>query len=192
MNKRAKSNSIRIISGQWRGRRLPVLDAEGLRPTTDRVRETLFNWLMYEVNGANCLDLFAGSGALGFECLSRGALSVQFVESNAAAANNLSQNVRALVADSNDAKCEIAQTCALEFLSNKPSTKYDVVFLDPPFKSDLLAKVIALLVDNEWLNQEAFVYLEHDANHDVVAVPDDWVVYRQGKAGQSAYFLYTT
>jgi len=192
MNKRAKSNSIRIIAGQWRGSRVPVLNHEGLRPTTDRVRETLFNWLMYDVNGANCLDLFAGSGALGLECLSRGALSVQFVENNAAVANSLSQNLHVLLNEQTNSKSRVTQTSALAFLAQKASVKYDVIFLDPPFKSDLLASVITLLIDNGWLNDGALVYLEQDAKQAAVVVPDDWEIYRQGKAGQSAYFLYST
>jgi len=192
MNKRAKSNSIRIISGQWRGRRLPVLDHEGLRPTTDRVRETLFNWLMYDVSGANCLDLFAGSGALGVECLSRGAASVQFVESNSTVANSLAKNIEALSSGESGLKANVARANALEFLTNTPLVKYDLVFLDPPFKSDLLPQVINLLLENGWLNQEALVYLEQDSKQGTLEIPADWQIYRQGKAGQSAYFLYTT
>jgi len=188
MNKRAKSNSIRIISGSWRGRRLPVLDSDGLRPTTDRVRETLFNWLMHDVNGANCLDLFAGSGALGLECLSRGAEFVQFVEANAKVAASLSANLNTLLSDK--ARADVSQQDALNFLKSNQGKRYDVVFLDPPFQSELAVQAIKLLLDNNWLGEKALVYLEQDSNLDVINVPEQWQVYRQGSAGQSRYAVY--
>jgi len=193
MNKRAKTNTIRIIAGSWRGRRIPVLDHNGLRPTTDRVRETLFNWLMYDVNGAKCLDLFAGSGALGLECLSRNAEFVQFVEKDAKVANGLQKNLQSLLVDSVDGeKAGVSNSDACDFLSVQNHPRYDVVLLDPPFKANLLPRVISLLVANEWLNEGALVYLEYDSSDPSVSVPEDWSLYRQGKAGQSAYFLYTT
>lgn len=188
MNKRAKSNSIRIISGSWRGRRLPVLDSDGLRPTTDRVRETLFNWLMHDVNGANCLDLFAGSGALGLECLSRGAEFVQFVEANAKVAASLSANLNTLLSDK--ARADVSQQDALNFLKSNQGKRYDVVFLDPPFQSELAVQAIKLLLDNNWFGEKALVYLEQDSNFDVINVPEQWQVYRQGSAGQSRYTVY--
>ena len=188
MNKRAKLNSIRIISGSWRGRRLPVLDSDGLRPTTDRVRETLFNWLMHDVNGANCLDLFAGSGALGLECLSRGAEFVQFVEANAKVAASLSANLNTLLSDK--ARADVSQQDALNFLKSNQGKRYDVVFLDPPFQSELAVQAIKLLLDNNWLGEKALVYLEQDSNLDVINVPEQWQVYRQGSAGQSRYTVY--
>ena len=188
MNKRAKSNSIRIISGSWRGRRLPVLDSDGLRPTTDRVRETLFNWLMHDVNGANCLDLFAGSGALGLECLSRGAGFVQFVEANVKVAASLSTNLDTLLSDK--ARADVNQQDALGFLKSNQGKRYVVVFLDPPFQSELAVQAIKLLLDNNWLGEKALVYLEQDSNLDVINVPEQWQVYRQGSAGQSRYTVY--
>jgi len=188
MNKRAKSNTIRLISGQWRGRRLPVHDSQGLRPTTDRVRETVFNWLMHDVAGANCLDLFAGSGALGLECLSRGASRVQFVESDIRVAERLKSNL--LVLNGEDT-ARLDTINALEYLSSQPGKAYDVVFLDPPFQSSLLRQAIELLNTNNWLADKALVYVEQSSKEPAVAVPINWQLHRQGKAGQSRFSLYT-
>ena len=192
MNKRTKTNTIRIIAGAWRGRRIPVLDFEGLRPTTDRVRETVFNWLMHDIAGANCLDLFAGSGVLGLECLSRSASFVQFVEKSAPVADGLTGNLDTLLSQDVDNRASVAQVSALEFLNKPASMSFDMVFLDPPFKSDVFVTVMTLLVDNGWLNEGALVYLEQDSRQSDVLVPANWVLYRQGKAGQSAYFVYST
>lgn len=191
MNKRTKSNSIRIIAGSWRGRRLPVLDSEGLRPTTDRVRETLFNWLMHDVSGANCLDLFAGSGVLGFECLSRGAQFVQFVEADREVARSVSKNLQSLLRDGEAKRANVVPSDALDFLKVNKGKRYDVVFIDPPFQSNLASQAIRMLVDNNWLNEHALVYLEQDSNQEADSVPEQWQVYRQGKAGQSRYTVYS-
>ena len=193
MNKRAKTNSIRIIAGDWRGRRIPVLDHEGLRPTTDRVRETVFNWLMYDTNDANCLDLFAGSGVLGLECLSRKASFVQFVEKNKVVASSLSQNLNSLLAgDDSNGRAAVSNSSALDFLSKPSKGTFDLVFLDPPFKDGLLPKAVSLLVENNWLSDDALVYLECDSSDQPFDMPEGWALYKKGKAGQSAYFLYTT
>lgn len=188
MNNRAKSNSIRIIAGQWRGRKLAVADSQGLRPTTDRVRETLFNWLAHDLPGARCLDLFAGTGVLGLESLSRGASHVQFVEVERAVAGVLKQNIELL--DANQAQYELVQQSALALLQQKPAQGFDVVFLDPPFQSDILTSVIELLDTSGWLNKGATVYIEHATKAEAITVPQSWSLHRQGKAGQSAYFLY--
>ena len=185
MNKRAKSNSIRIIAGQWRGRRLPVLDSHGLRPTTDRVRETLFNWLMHDVPGAHCLDLFAGTGALGFECLSRGAASVQFVEADRRVAEQVQSNINLLDARES---AQVTNTSAAAFLTRPPSRPMDLVFLDPPFSAELLPEVIKLLTTNNWLADNAMVYVEQSSSDLPLTV--DWNLHRSGRAGQSAYCLY--
>jgi len=171
MNKRAKSNSIRIIAGQWRGRKLNVVDADGLRPTTDRVRETLFNWLMYEVQDSRCLDLFAGTGVLGFEALSRGADFVQFVEMNK--------------------RAQVAITSAERFLQTAPKQPFKLVFLDPPFAEDLLLATMQALAQPGWLADDALIYLEQPAKQDPVAVPENWHLHREGKAGQARYGLYS-
>ena len=187
MNKRTKSNSIRIIAGQWRGRRLPVLDHDGLRPSTDRVRETLFNWLMHDISGARCLDLFAGSGALGLECLSRGAKTAVFVESNKRVALQLQQNIMAL--DSMD-RAEVINQNALNAVRQQAIEPFDLVFLDPPFASDLLTQVMPLLSDNGWLADNALVYVEQPSKQDPYPTPG-WDVYKEGKAGHSRYTLYS-
>jgi 16S rRNA (guanine966-N2)-methyltransferase len=186
MNKRAKSNTIRIIAGTWRGRRLPVIDSDGLRPTTDRVRETLFNWLMGDIAGAKCLDLFAGTGALGLECLSRGAAFVQFVEFEAAAANVIRDNLRNLGVD--NGTCSVANATA--FLQHQGDQQFDLVFLDPPFNSDFLSKVIPLLVNNSWLAKPALVYIERGEKSADLEIPHEWTLHREGRAGQSHYALY--
>lgn len=190
MNKRVKSNSIRIIGGLWRGRRLPVLDSQGLRPTTDRVRETLFNWLMHDVSGANCLDAFAGSGVLGLECLSRGAQFVQFVESQRQVADTLQSNFVALKVKPE--QVNLAMTSALSFLARPVIRKFDLVFLDPPFDSDLLPLALSLLIDNQWLADGALVYVERASKVPDLLVPPSFDVYRQAKAGQSHYCLYSS
>jgi 16S rRNA (guanine966-N2)-methyltransferase len=187
MNKRAKSNSIRIISGQWRGRRLPVLEHDGLRPTTDRVRETLFNWLMHEISGARCLDLFAGSGALGLECLSRGAESALFIESEKRVARQLEQNLQSL--DALDSGKVLNQN-ALNMVRQPAQIPFDLVFLDPPFDSDLLSQVMPLLNDNGWLADNALVYIEQPSKQDPCPTPN-WNVFKESKAGHSRSTLYS-
>ena len=187
MKQRAKTNSIRIISGQWRGRRLPVLEIEGLRPSTDRVRETVFNWLMYDVVGARCLDLFAGTGALGLESLSRGAANTLFVDSDKRVVSQLQQNLKTL--DSLDAGEVLAQS-AINFLRQPARGQYDLVFLDPPFDSNLLAQAMELLAENGWLADGALVYVEQASKKDPEATPASWQIHKEGKAGYCRYSLY--
>lgn len=188
MKARTKTNSIRLIAGKWRGRRLPVLDHDGLRPTTDRVRETLFNWLMHELPGARCLDAFSGSGALGLECLSRGAEYVSFIEEDKKVAAQLQSNLSLLDASKS---AELISQSAIHVLRRRPAKAYDLVFLDPPFGSALLAQVIPLLVENRWLSDDALVYIEQISKQDPQPVPDAWQVYKQGKAGYCRYMLYS-
>jgi 16S rRNA (guanine966-N2)-methyltransferase len=154
---------IRIIAGQHRGRQLPVLDAQGLRPTTDRTKETLFNWLMQDVQGSVCLDGFAGSGSLGFEALSRGAEHVYFIEKNTSAANQLSQNVATLklqaqasilVGEFAHSINRVAQT-----LTEQAKT-IDLLFLDPPFKQGLLIPSLLRLLELQLITSDTLIYLE--------------------------------
>jgi 16S rRNA (guanine966-N2)-methyltransferase len=187
MKPRAKTNSIRVIAGQWRGRRLPVLDIDGLRPSTDRVRETLFNWLMHSIADARCLDLFAGSGALGLECLSRGAASSVFVESDKRIALQLQQNLQTL---NGLDRGDVVIQSAINFLRHPPARQFDLVFLDPPFDSDLLAQAMPLLVQNDWLADGALVYVEQASKKDPEATPQNWSVYKEGKAGYCRYTVY--
>ena len=188
MKARTKTNSIRIISGKWRGRRLPVLDHDGLRPTTDRVRETLFNWLMHDIAGARCLDAFSGSGALGLECLSRGAEHATFIEADRRVAAQLQSNLTSLDAD--DRADTIIQS-AVNVLRKPAAKPFDLVFLDPPFDTDLLAQALPLLAENNWLAENALIYVEQASKQDPELVPDAWQVYKTGKAGYCRYSLYS-
>lgn len=180
------SNQVRIIGGRHRGRRLHFSPGRGLRPTPDRVRETLFNWLQGEIRGARCLDLFAGSGALGLEALSRGAAFLIAVEHNRTAAQRLRENIALLHEQS---VTEVVQNDALRLLRTAPDTPFDIVFLDPPFADGLLPAVCGLLEEKGWLSANAMVYLEQDAEHSWPVMPANWQVHREGAAGQSAHRL---
>jgi 16S rRNA (guanine966-N2)-methyltransferase len=182
----SKSNQVRIIAGQWRGRKLSFPDAHGLRPTPDRIRETLFNWLAPRIPGACCLDLFAGSGALGFEAASRGAARVVMVDHNPDIVRALRLNQQLLCAD----VIEILEQEAGNYLSGR-SGQFDLVFLDPPFKAPaLLAKSMQMLTDSGSLKEGATIYLEIPAKAPEPLIPKCWAVEKQKKAGQVAYRLY--
>jgi 16S rRNA (guanine966-N2)-methyltransferase len=180
------SNTLRIIGGQWRGRKLRFADGEGLRPTTDRVRETLFNWLQPLIHGARCLDLFAGSGALGLEALSRGAGEVIFVETNPRAIGALRENLALLEAENG----RVQPGDALLFLRG-PARPFDVVFLDPPFHRDLLTPALKLLDEGGWLAAGAHIYIELEAEGGEPGLPAGWELLRSKRAGQVAYHLAT-
>ncbi|WP_413113087.1 16S rRNA (guanine(966)-N(2))-methyltransferase RsmD [Thaumasiovibrio sp. DFM-14] len=179
------TGSVRIISGRWRGRKLPVQDSEGLRPTTDRVKETLFNWLANDIHQARCLDLFAGSGSLSFEALSRFAAHVEMIELNSSAANQLSANCQLLQADN----VKVNQTDALNFLDG-PAQPFDIVFIDPPFRQDLLPACIEKLEQKGWLTANAIIYIEAEKEFGDPVVPDSWHLHREKQAGQLSYRLY--
>ncbi|ROV57837.1 16S rRNA (guanine(966)-N(2))-methyltransferase RsmD [Vibrio ponticus] len=183
--KKPSTGFVRIISGLWRGRKLPVHDAEGLRPTTDRVKETVFNWLAQDVPQAKCLDLFAGSGGLGFEAASRQAEMVTLIELNPAAYKQLAQNIASLKADNIVAK----NTDALSFLA-QPGTPHHVVFIDPPFRKGLLSETIALLEQNGWLAEDAMIYIETEKELTIEGLPESWHLHRDKTAGQVSFRLY--
>jgi len=183
-NTKSTLGQIRIISGKHRGRKLPVLMAEGLRPTTDRVKETVFNWLSPYISQSNCLDCFAGSGGLGFEALSRGANHVTLVELNKKAAKQLLVNKDLLNADN----LTVINTDALHFLVSKESQGFDLVFLDPPFRKDLVIQSAALLHQG-WLNDNALIYVEMEAEGQPL-LPNNWTLLKEKIAGQVAYRLY--
>ncbi|MDX2463139.1 MAG: 16S rRNA (guanine(966)-N(2))-methyltransferase RsmD [Porticoccus sp.] len=191
-SKKSPQNQLRIIGGKWRGQKLSFANAEGLRPTGDRIRETLFNWLAPVISGAHCLDLFAGSGALGIEALSRGALSATLIEKNRAAITLLHQSCTQLHADNAD----IVQIDALDWLNNtKPSrlksTKlFDVVFLDPPFATELLQPCCDLLQQHGLLANNAYIYIETDSQHSTPVTPTSWIPLREKTSGQVTYRLY--
>ena len=181
----AGRNSVRIIAGEWRGRRVSFPDLPGLRPTPDRVRETLFNWLQPCIVGAQCLDLFAGSGALGLEALSRGARDVVFVESAQAAARALQEQLTRL---GGQAKGRVMEMGAARYLRATP-TAFDLVFLDPPFGQDALAEYVPLLDAGEWLRPGALVYLENEKKAGIPGLPSHWEVLKSKSAGEVGYHL---
>lgn len=180
------SGEVRIISGRWRGRKLAVLDAEGLRPTTDRVKETLFNWLMHDIDGANVLDCFAGSGSLGFEALSRHASHCTLLEYDKAAASQLLKNQQML----NCAEAEIIHTNSLSWLTQPAKRQFDIVFIDPPFRKNLALSCCQLLEQHHWLNDNALIYLETEKELELATLPGAWRLLKEKIAGQLAYRLY--
>ena len=177
---------IRIIGGQWRGRRLRFTPQTGLRPTLDRFRETLFNWLMYDVEGARCLDLFAGSGALGIEALSRGAAQVDFVDASAQACRDIRLHLQTL----NSERGRVWHNPAESWLkAHTDLGPYDLIFLDPPFHQDLLQPCIYLLQNNGYLAPDCKIYLEAEAAFSPARLPPDWKVHRQKTAGDKIFLL---
>ncbi|MCZ6560142.1 MAG: 16S rRNA (guanine(966)-N(2))-methyltransferase RsmD [Gammaproteobacteria bacterium] len=178
------AGKYRIIGGRWRGKKIIITDAEGLRPTPDRVRETLFNWLVKPIANAACLDLFAGSGALGIEALSRGASSVVFVEKNRRVASHLGKQLDELAVDA-----EVVCADAMDYLQKQPR-KFDIVFLDPPYQGKLLEPALRALEANGWLGNDAFIYVENPARESLPDFPPGWVLWRESKAGQVGYYLF--
>lgn len=184
--KNTNNNQLRIIAGLWRGRKLSFPDVEGLRPTGDRIRETLFNWLAPEIQGARCLDLFAGSGALGIESLSRGAEQCVMIERDAQAAHHLKQHLLSLQTQHG----QIIQGDALLHLQQgNKDAPYHIVFVDPPFQLALWQEVITALESGNWLAENATIYIEaaRDAHY---ATPINWQLHRDKNAGQVSYRLY--
>ena len=179
------AGKLRIIGGRLRGSKLPVADASGLRPTPDRVRETLFNWLMPVIDGARCLDLFAGTGALGIEALSRGADWVDFVEQDARLAHALRDNLLRLKQD----RCATRTGDALSVLAAPPSAPYDIAFVDPPFDADLWSASAHALEVNGWLRASAWIYLEMPVEG-APQVPETWSRHRESTAGSVRFALY--
>ncbi len=167
---------VRIIAGKWRGRKLEVMDSPGLRPSPDRVRETLFNWLQQEIVGARCLDLFAGSGAFAFEALSRDASEVILVESDPKSVESLRQHAETLGSENHT----IQLADALSWL--KQGIKdFDIIFLDPPFKQGYIEKCCSLILEESLLKTNGLVYIESEKN---LALPDGWRIKKQKNAGQ--------
>lgn len=179
----ANKTQLRIIGGQWRGRNLVFSAADGLRPTGARIRETLFNWLQDRIGGAHCLDLYAGSGALAFEAISRGARRVMMVEHNPVTAQSLRNQIARFEADN----MEVWQGSALEFL-NRNTSLFDIVLLDPPFASSLLQQSLEKLASGNHLNPDALCYLEYP-QCEIPNLPEGWDFHRQKKAGDVGYGL---
>lgn len=178
------SGRIRIIGGHLRNSRLDVPDLPGLRPTAERVRETLFNWLTPVISGVRCLDLCAGTGALGIEALSRGAGSVQFVERDAKAAQALRDNLARLKAQGG----QVTATDAQLYLQGTPQP-FGLVFLDPPFAQDLWTPLARRMEEGGWLAPSAWIYVE-SPRQTAPALPANWMQHRDGAAGDVRYALY--
>ncbi|OKY25611.1 16S rRNA (guanine(966)-N(2))-methyltransferase RsmD [Thalassotalea sp. PP2-459] len=183
--KKNSLGSIRIIAGKHRGRKLPVINADGLRPTTDRVKETVFNWLMPYMNDSKCLDCFSGAGSLGFEAISRGATRVDMLELNKHAATQLTKNKALLVADN----CHIHHVDSLSFLAQPVTETFNIIFIDPPFRQQLLPKVIMLL-QKGWLAPDALIYVEQELDNTTMTIPEDWQLVKEKIAGQVKYQLF--
>ncbi len=180
-------NQVRIIGGVHRGRRLSFPDIPGLRPTGDRIRETLFNWLQPNLPGASCLDMFAGSGALGLEAASRGAGKVLLLDSSPIVVDQLRQHISLLGLN----QVSVEQADAISWLQ-RPASQYDIVFLDPPFAAaGMLQQACHGLESGGWLRPDALVYIESDAASGLPELPKTLSILKEKKAGQVAYYLCT-
>lgn len=171
----ATSGKIRIIAGDWRGRKIDVIDSPGLRPTPDRIRETLFNWLQHDIVGARCLDLFAGAGALAFEALSRGAAEVVMVESSVKIVEGLKKCAEALGSTNHT----IQRADALDWL-NQADASFDIIFLDPPFEQGYIEQCCVLILEQTLLKPNGLVYIESEKG---IILPKGWEVKKKTEAG---------
>lgn len=185
-NPTASQGQVRIIAGQWRSRKLHFPDSDGLRPTGDRMREMLFNWLQSDVYGARCLDVFAGSGALGLEALSRGAAQVDFCEQALFVANALKQNLALLGCN----QAQVYMTDALQWLTQPNVAPYDVVFIDPPFQLALQQRCCELLQQQALLTDGAWVYVEQPVQQAALQLPENWDLAKQKSLGAVQAMLY--
>ncbi|GKT13033.1 MAG: 16S rRNA (guanine966-N2)-methyltransferase [Thiomicrorhabdus sp.] len=192
---RSKLGEVRIIGGDWRGRKLPVLQSDGLRPTSDRVRETIFNWLQFDIAGANCLDVFAGSGALGFEALSRGAKSATFLELSMPAVKQLQRNLQLLKASN----AQVIQGDSLQWLDKPAEQHFDLIFLDPPFNQDLMQQAVDKLFisgivssgdDDGGQKRPVWLYIEQEKLLDWPKLPEGWGCHREKLTSQVRFGLF--
>jgi 16S rRNA (guanine966-N2)-methyltransferase len=182
------AGELRVIGGEWRGRKIRFPPVPAIRPTPDRVRETVFNWLQPVIAGSRCLDLYAGSGALGLEALSRGAAQVVFVDVEAAVTRHLAATLDALACS----RGQVVRSEARRFLAATGEHKdrpFDIVFLDPPFAEPVLADTCDALARGGWLNPDARIYLESPAAAGVPALPAGWTLLRSKRAGEVGYHL---
>ncbi|AFJ01776.1 Ribosomal RNA small subunit methyltransferase D [Methylophaga frappieri] len=184
-NKSNSSGSVRIIGGRWRGRKISFADLSDLRPTPDRVRETVFNWLQADLGGAHCLDAFAGSGVLGFEAASRGARSVDLVEQDKQAFALLNATQQQLQAG----ECRLFRQ-DVRMMLTETSQPYDVVFLDPPYRLQYWQSVAELLEERKLLQPHSLIYLEYPAGQAVPVLPENWQMQKSKTAGDVTYCLF--
>ena len=180
------TGQLRIIAGQWRSRRFSFPEGPGLRPTPDRVRETVFNWLAPYVEGAHVLEAFTGSGAMVLEALSRGAASALALDLNAQAVNSLRGHLTSLQC----AQAQVVQTDTLKYLEQPAPRRFDLVFLDPPFQQGLLAPACERLENAQWLADKAWIYCESELAPSSLNLPANWRLHREKKAGQVYYSLW--
>ncbi len=185
---KSQAGQLRIVAGNWRSRLLQIADVPGLRPTSERIRETLFNWLAPRIHGAVCLDLCAGTGALGLEALSRGASQVVFVELSSNAARVLRRNILSL----GEPDVEVQNVDARSYLGESNVKRFDIVFIDPPFAADLHDELCRLLTERDWLAAGARVYMEMDKDQPEVRLPAGWEILKNKTAGKVRYVLATT
>ncbi|MBT4836697.1 MAG: 16S rRNA (guanine(966)-N(2))-methyltransferase RsmD [Methylococcales bacterium] len=178
-------NQVNIIGGEYRGRLLSVSNVDGLRPTTNRIRETVFNWLQPMIVGSTCLDLFAGSGALGIEAVSRGAKYADLIDVSRVAVKNLKQNLDKLKISN----VELFNESAFNWIKNNKKT-YDIIFLDPPFELNCLDEISHLLCVNKCLKENTIIYMEYNHARHLSQIPDGWSLLKNKKTGQVAYSLY--
>jgi 16S rRNA (guanine966-N2)-methyltransferase len=178
--KKKRPGTVRIIGGKWRGTRLPVPDLPGLRPSGDRSRETLFNWLQAEIHGACCVDLFAGSGVLGLEAASRGAAEVTLIEKSRVAAGVLRESLQKLDAG----QVRVVQADAIEWLAACQTQSLDIVFIDPPFSSSLHSRAIKLLAAGDCVKKGGLVYLETPREIPPPVPPPGWEIVREKLLGE--------
>ncbi|MDR9425678.1 MAG: 16S rRNA (guanine(966)-N(2))-methyltransferase RsmD [Marinobacter sp.] len=177
---------LRIIGGDWRSRKLRFPDAGGVRPSPARTRETLFNWLNYHLAGRDCLDLFAGSGALGLEALSRGAADTTLVDHTPALTRALQDNLHLLGSRKGDVVCQDV----MQYLSHRNRPAFDIIFMDPPFRQGWLERLLPLIDAQQWLRPGGWVYIEHESELTTLPTPADWHLHRQKTAGQVTYNLF--
>ncbi|AEF56430.1 16S rRNA (guanine(966)-N(2))-methyltransferase RsmD [Marinomonas posidonica] len=182
---KSKATKLRIIAGEWRSRQLPIPNVEGLRPTPDRVRETLFNWINPYLPGAVCADVFCGSGALGLEALSRGAKHLTFVDNAKLVTKQMTDNLATLQTQ----QAQVIQQTADAYLGQPANQAFDIVFLDPPFRKGWLEKIIPLL-EQGWLAKRALVYIEMEKETPLPLLPEHWQLSKEKVAGQLVYRLF--
>ncbi|HDZ55526.1 MAG TPA: 16S rRNA (guanine(966)-N(2))-methyltransferase RsmD [Pseudomonas xinjiangensis] len=183
---KGRQGQLRIIAGTWRSRRFSFTEQPGLRPTPDRVRETLFNWLSGDIEGARCFDPFAGSGALTLEALSRGADFALCCDASRDVVATLRSHLQTLDCQ----HAEVRQQDAMSLLSGPSTEPFDIAFLDPPFRQDLLAPACAALEENGWLKAQAWIYTESELPPDRLTIPATWRLHREKRAGQVWYCLW--
>jgi 16S rRNA (guanine966-N2)-methyltransferase len=176
---------LRIIGGEWRSRRISFAAVDGLRPTPDRVRETLFNWLQFDITGARCLDVFAGSGILGIEAVSRGAASALLIESNLQACTAITMAIGTLKTE----RVQLLRGDAITILATAPKDAYDIVFVDPPFRMGLVSAAIERLELFGWVVPGSKIYIEKERDSTFLDLPSTWRVVKRQNAGEVAYYL---